>query len=219
VTRLSRSSATRSYRQLSGCILPPLFEPRRWGALRYPRFRRVPFVRDVASDPGSATEPRVAVPHMLPSTCLPRPLRFYEYRGSIPHPTRLLCTLRRGRRLPRRNTHYWAGATPYPGRICTGWNAPAFLAHQPSRYLHDCSDCFRLERSAGWALHPLESAAFPRHTPEADYPNRICRPLRVKNGSHDRSASARINPTQRTPSESPHRSVPSADVKRERPSP
>src|SRR5215211_6283447 len=50
--------------------------------------------------------------------------------GSIPHPTGLLCTLRRGRRLPRRNTRYRAGATPYPDRTFTGWNAPAFLAHQ-----------------------------------------------------------------------------------------
>ena len=30
---------------------------------------------------------------------------------------------------------------------------------QPFRYLHDCSDCFRRERIAGWDLHPLESAA------------------------------------------------------------
>src|SRR3954470_7033919 len=36
---------------------------------------------------------------------------------------------------------------------------------QPFRYLHDCSDCFRLERIAGWGLHPLESAAFARRTP------------------------------------------------------
>src|SRR3954466_12485280 len=41
-----------------------------------------------------------------------------------------MCTLRRGRRLPRRNTRYRAGATPYPDRTFTGWNAPAFLAHQ-----------------------------------------------------------------------------------------
>jgi hypothetical protein len=27
---------------------------------------------------------------------------------------------------------------------------------------HDCSDCFRLERIAGWGLHPLESAALSR---------------------------------------------------------
>jgi hypothetical protein len=38
---------------------------------------------------------------------------------------------------------------------------------QPFRYLHDCSDCFRLERIAGWALHPLESAALSRRTPIA----------------------------------------------------
>jgi hypothetical protein len=31
--------------------------------------------------------------------------------------------------------------------------------------LHDCSDCFRLERIAGWGLHPLESAALSRRTP------------------------------------------------------
>jgi hypothetical protein len=35
---------------------------------------------------------------------------------------------------------------------------------QPFRYLHDCSGCFRLERLAGWVLHPLESAALSRRT-------------------------------------------------------
>ena len=35
---------------------------------------------------------------------------------------------------------------------------------QPFRHLHDCSGCFRLERFAGWGLHPLESAAFSRRT-------------------------------------------------------
>src|SRR5580700_9157066 len=35
-----------------------------------PRFRRVPFMRDVVFDPGRASAPRVAVPHMLPSTLL-----------------------------------------------------------------------------------------------------------------------------------------------------
>src|SRR5262249_860573 len=39
---------------------------------------------------------------------------------------------------------------------------------QPFRYLHDCSDCFRRERIAGWDLHPLESAALSRRTPQAD---------------------------------------------------
>jgi hypothetical protein len=40
------------------------------GSTRSPRFRRDPFVRDVASDPDRATVPCIAVPHMLPSTVL-----------------------------------------------------------------------------------------------------------------------------------------------------
>src|ERR1700745_2328916 len=35
---------------------------------------------------------------------------------------------------------------------------------QTFRHLHACSDCFRRERIAGWALHPLESAALSRRT-------------------------------------------------------
>ena len=49
-----------------------------------------------------------------------------NFRGSIAHPARSLCTLRRGRRQPRRNTRYRAGATPYPDRTSTGWITPAF---------------------------------------------------------------------------------------------
>ena len=37
------------------------------GGVRSPRFRRDPFIRDVASDPGRATVPCVTAPHMLPS--------------------------------------------------------------------------------------------------------------------------------------------------------
>src|SRR5580692_6386119 len=46
--------------------------------------------------------------------------------------------------------------------------AACTLALSPFRYLHDCSDCFRLERIAGWGLHPPESAALSRRTPIAD---------------------------------------------------
>src|SRR3954470_21597942 len=52
---------------------------------------------------------------------------------------------------------------------CTLAQSPIVTANrrlQPFRYLHDCSDCFRLERIAGWGLHPLESAAFARRTPK-----------------------------------------------------
>ena len=37
------------------------------GQTRSPRFQRDPFVRDVASDPGRATVPRITAPHILPS--------------------------------------------------------------------------------------------------------------------------------------------------------
>jgi len=41
-----------------------------WSSVRPPRFRRDPFVRDVAFDPGRATAPRITAPHMLPSTSI-----------------------------------------------------------------------------------------------------------------------------------------------------
>jgi len=42
----------------------------------------------------------------------------------------LLCTLRDHCRQGPRNTRYQADATPYLGRTCTGWIAPALrLAH------------------------------------------------------------------------------------------
>src|SRR5215469_14955590 len=58
-----------------------------------------------------------------------RPLRCLIFRGSIPHPTQLLCTLRDHCRQGSRNTRYQAGAAPYLGRSSTGWIAPACLAH------------------------------------------------------------------------------------------
>ena len=55
-----------------------------------------------------------------------RPLHRHEFRGSIPHPMRSLCTLHTSRRRLTRDTHYRAGATPYPGGTFTRWNTPAF---------------------------------------------------------------------------------------------
>src|SRR6516162_7300465 len=39
-----------------------------WSDMRPLRFRRVPFERDVAFDPGGATASRITMPHILPST-------------------------------------------------------------------------------------------------------------------------------------------------------
>src|SRR5215831_15318 len=49
---------------------------------------------------------------------------------------------------------------------CTLARSPYFVTTiqglQTFRHLHACPGCFRLERIAGWALHPLKSAALSR---------------------------------------------------------
>src|SRR3954453_10669445 len=90
------------------------------GDKRSPRFRRDPFVRELVSDPGRATAPRITAPLLLPSalwTASAPALKLISWLNT--DPTRWLCTLRRGRRLPRRNTRYrralpltWAGLSP-----------------------------------------------------------------------------------------------------------
>src|SRR5262249_17210099 len=72
-----------------------------WSDAGYPRFRRDPFARDVALDPGGTTMPRIAALHMLRSTMktVSAPA-ISSFRGSLPHPTQQLCTLRGRRRGP-----------------------------------------------------------------------------------------------------------------------
>src|SRR5262249_44722548 len=92
-----------------------------------PRFRRDPFGRDVAFDPGRASTPRIAVPHMLPSTkstvsapallslswLNPTPRTLAVYASRPPSPAAPQHSLPGGLLLP------------YPGRTLTGWIAPA----------------------------------------------------------------------------------------------
>jgi hypothetical protein len=51
---------------------------------------------------------------------------------------------------------------------------------QPFRYLHDCSDCFRLERLPGGARTPLESAALSRRAPKTDFKRANEPPRRIR---------------------------------------
>ena len=67
----------------------------------------------------------------------------------------------------RRTASLEEPARVWSGLLGSSWSLEA-TARKPFRCLHDCSGCFRLERFAGWALHPLESAAFSRRTPETD---------------------------------------------------
>jgi hypothetical protein len=88
---------------------------------RYPSFQSDPFARDVALDPGGTTMPRITASHVLRSTIstVSAPASS-SFRGSLPHPTQPLCTLRVRRR--RRLTQHslpggllsltWAGLAP-----------------------------------------------------------------------------------------------------------
>ena len=94
----------------------------RWSDAGSPSFRRDPFARDVALDPGGTTMPRITASHMLRSTMktVSAPA-IRSFRGSLPHPTQPLCTLR-VRRCRRLTQHSLPGGPlrPYLGRTCTG---------------------------------------------------------------------------------------------------
>jgi len=92
-----------------------------------PRFRHVPFVREMATDPGKAAVPRITAPLMLPSPqrtgsasatsviswLIPIPHTIAVYASAPPLPVGP-ATLATGRL-----------ATPYPGGTFTRWAAPA----------------------------------------------------------------------------------------------
>src|ERR1700739_1965506 len=98
-----------------------------WPDMRPLRFRRAPFGRDVAFDPGGATASRIAMPHILPSTVPsvsasatfflswlnPTPPPIAVYASHPPSPTTAHHSLP-GSALP-----------PYRGRSFTGRNASA----------------------------------------------------------------------------------------------
>ena len=96
-----------------------------WPDMRPLRFRRVPFGRDGAFDPGGATASRIAMPPMLPSTVPTASASAMLFSGSIPHPTRSLCTLRTRRRRRLRNTRFPAVRYHLADRSFTGRNASA----------------------------------------------------------------------------------------------
>ncbi len=118
--------------------------------------------------PSRATEPRIAVPHMLPSACL---------TASAPAISRIS----------------WLNPTPHTIAVyASPWSSPSTSQHSlpGGRYPFPGPDLHRMERAsfpgapdmsspprllrllpdgavAGWDLHPLESAALARRTPFA----------------------------------------------------
>src|SRR6516165_8284025 len=91
-----------------------------------------------------------------------------------------------------------APVTTFSVAACTLARSPIVAANrrlQPFRYLHDCSDCFRLERIAGWGLHPLESAALSRRTPIAAISRRHIRTTENLSAMNDRKLNRGLHAT------------------------
>jgi hypothetical protein len=96
------------------------------GSRRSPRFRRDPFVRDVASDPGRATVPRITAPHMLPSAIA---------TASAPATSRFS----------------WLNPTPHTIAVyASPWSSPSTAQHSlpGGRYPLPGPDCHRLDRAS-----------------------------------------------------------------------
>src|SRR5580704_10076673 len=98
-----------------------------WPDMRPLRFRRVPFGRDVAFDPGGATESRIAMPHMLPSTVpsVSASAKFFlSWLNPPPHPITVYASHPPS---PTTAQHSLPGGAlpPYRGRSFTGRIASA----------------------------------------------------------------------------------------------
>ena len=129
-------SPTRMAASLAARSSPPRCGPGqsicRWPGAGSPSFRCIPFARDVFFDPGRATAPRIAVPHILPSTFLTASApALLSISWLNRHPMQSLCTLR-GRRCRRLTQHSLPGALlGLPGPIfhrldytSFGWRLP-----------------------------------------------------------------------------------------------
>jgi len=92
-----------------------------------PRFRHVPFMREMASDPGRAAAPCITAPFMLPSpqrTGSASATSVITWLNPIPH---MITVYASAPPLPVGPATLATGrlATPYPGGTFTRWTAPA----------------------------------------------------------------------------------------------
>src|SRR5215470_2533282 len=98
-----------------------------WPDIRPLRFRRVPFGRDVAFDPGGVTASRIMMPHILPSTVpsvSASATLLISWLNPPPHPITVYAS---HPPLPTTTQHSLPGGAlpPYRGRSFTGRIAPA----------------------------------------------------------------------------------------------
>ena len=105
---------------------------RLWADMRSPRFRRLPFARDGVSDPGRASAPRIAAPHMLPSTPVNTSASaILIISWSPPHAIVVYASAAPS---PVQTQHSLPGSPlrPYPGRDSHPLESASFLAHHRS---------------------------------------------------------------------------------------
>src|ERR1700738_577208 len=127
-----------------------------WPAMRPLRFRRVPFGRDVAFDPGGATASRIAMPHMLPSTVpsVSASAKFFlSWLNPPPHPITVYASHPPS---PTTAQHSLPGGAlpPYRGRSFTGRNASASPdAPEPEVRIH-LPPAWSLVRTCGGDARP-----------------------------------------------------------------
>ena len=101
--------------------------PRRRASMRSPRFRRLPFMRDGVSDLGRASEPRIAVPHMLPSTGQTVSASATLKISRLNSPPHMIAVYASAVPSPTQPQHSLSGGLlrPYPRGTLTRWNTPA----------------------------------------------------------------------------------------------
>ena len=101
--------------------------------------------------------------------------RHSNWRSRLAHPSSHISLPRKGRRVGLCIVVFEASSAFTHVTACTLVLPPNFVARYIEGFSHFVTSVTapitcRLEHFAGWAFHPLESAAFARRTPEADLP-------------------------------------------------
>src|ERR1700688_2488944 len=103
---------------------------RRWPDVGSPRFQRAPFVRDGVFDLGRATAPRIAAPHMLPSTTLKASAPTTLLLTRLNSPPRTIAVYASPWSLPSTTQHSLPGGRyPLPGPDFHRLDHASLLAH------------------------------------------------------------------------------------------
>src|SRR5258705_9987381 len=115
-----------------------------WSSVRPPRFRRVPFVRDVFFDHGRASVPRIAGPHMLPSPLLTGSASAVLWLSRLNGPPHTIAVYASRPPSPATTQHSLPGARyGLPGPVSHRQDHASFPGAQAIQNTANCQmDCF-----------------------------------------------------------------------------